>query len=92
MIEVGVQEFLKESRRMLKLVKKPGGSELTLTLRVIALGTAVLGSVGYAFQLVGSALRTAGAPRVAREVVLVVVGTLMVVTLIVLLYVRRRGL
>lgn len=89
---MGIQEFLRESWRMLKLVRKPEGSELTLTLRVIALGTAVLGSVGYAFQLVGSALRTAGAPRVAREIVLIMVGTLMVVTLAVFLYVRRRGL
>ena len=88
---MGLKSFLKETWRMFRLVKKPASAELTLTLRVVALGLVVLGSVGYAFQLAGSALRGAGAPRIAREVVLAVIAVLILITVVAMFYARRRG-
>jgi len=88
---LGVHEFLRDTGRMFKLIKRPERSELMLTLRVVTLGLVVLGVVGYIFQLVGSALRAAGAFHIPREIALFALGASMAVVLGLVLYMRRRA-
>jgi len=58
---MGLRSFLKSCSRLLKLAKKPGRSELWLSIKICFLGVAAIGGVGYVVLLISMALH-GGAP------------------------------
>ncbi len=89
---MGLSEFLRDTSRTLKLIKKPEKRDLMLTLKVIGIGLLVLGLTGFVFQLAGSAMRSAPSPRLPRDLMLIITGAVLAVILALVVYVRRRGL
>ncbi|KPV63739.1 MAG: preprotein translocase subunit SecE [Candidatus Bathyarchaeota archaeon BA2] len=53
---MGLRSFLKSSARLLRLAKKPGRSELWLSIKICFLGTAAIGGVGFIIRLISMAL------------------------------------
>ncbi len=51
---MGIGDFLRESRRILKLATKPARKELWLSLRITILGMILVGMLSYIIQIVMS--------------------------------------
>lgn len=51
-----IQKFFIESKRILKISKKPNKEEYLKTIKVSAIGIAVIGLIGFLIQLVGQSL------------------------------------
>lgn len=84
--------FLKDVVRTLRVAKKPEQKAFKASLRVVSLGIALLGAIGYLFQLAGSALRMVAAPAVSRDVIVIVLAVIAAITLGAVLYLRARYL
>ncbi len=82
--------FLKDVARTLRVARRPDSRAFKASLRVVALGMALLGAIGYIFQLSGSALRAVAAPALPRDVVVVILAAIAAVTLGAVLYLRTR--
>ena len=53
---MGVRSFLASCSRLLKTAKKPGKSEVWLSVKICALGIIVIGLIGFVIQYVASLL------------------------------------
>lgn len=82
--------FLRDVIRTLRVTKRPEPKVFKASMRVVTLGIAVLGAMGYLFQLAGSALRMVAAPLIPRDILVVVLAAIAAVTLGVALYLRAR--
>lgn len=82
--------FFKNVARAVRLARKPSWSEFKLSLRVVLLGLALLGSLGFLFQLVGSTFQFARLGPVPRDVAVVVLGAMTAIMLGAVVYARRR--
>jgi protein translocase SEC61 complex gamma subunit len=51
---MGVREFLRSANAIFKLAHKSDRDEFTLYLKLVALGIAVVGAIGFFIKLVGS--------------------------------------
>jgi protein translocase SEC61 complex gamma subunit len=49
---LGIGDFIRESRRILKLATKPARKELWLSIRITILGMILVGMVSYIIQIV----------------------------------------
>lgn len=49
---MGISDFLKNVRRLLKLAKKPTGKELKLSIRISVLGILVIGFIAFLIRLI----------------------------------------
>ena len=47
-----IKRFLKETRRVLRLTKKPNKEEFKTTVKVTGLGAAVIGALGFVIFLI----------------------------------------
>lgn len=74
---MGGEGTLKRYARIVRSTRKPVKREFLTTLRVVLLGLGVLGGLGYAFQLVGSALQLRPLGGVPREYVPVFIAATM---------------
>ena len=52
-----LRSFLKSCSRLLRLATKPGKSELWLSIKICALGTAAIGIIGFVIKLISFALQ-----------------------------------
>jgi len=55
--ELGLASFLRSCSKLLKLAKKPGRSELWLSIKICFLGIAAIGAIAYIIKFVSSALQ-----------------------------------
>lgn len=55
---MGLRSFLKSSARVLRLAKKPGRSELWLTVKICFLGVLAVGIVAFLIKFTSSALQS----------------------------------
>ena len=53
-VQEDFNKFIKDSKRVLKVAKKPDGKEYRELAKISALGVAVIGVVGYFIVLLGS--------------------------------------
>ncbi len=53
---LGLRSFLKSCSRLLRLAKKPGRSELWLSIRICLLGILVIGVIGFVIKFIAAAL------------------------------------
>ena len=51
-----IQKFFLESKRILKISKKPDKEEYLKTVKVSAIGIAVIGLIGFLIQIIGQLL------------------------------------
>ena len=51
---MGFREFLRSSEAIFRLAHKSDRDEFTLYLKLVALGIAVVGTIGFIIKLVGS--------------------------------------
>ncbi|MFQ6095282.1 MAG: protein translocase SEC61 complex subunit gamma [Candidatus Bathyarchaeia archaeon] len=49
---MGLSSFLKSCSRLLKLSKKPGRSELWLSIRICLLGVLLIGLIGFIIRII----------------------------------------
>jgi len=59
---MGVQEFLAECRRVLAIAHKPSGEELSLSLRISALGLLVIGGIAFIIRFISAMIQGFTAP------------------------------
>jgi protein translocase SEC61 complex gamma subunit len=55
--KLGLRSFLKSATRLLRLAKKPGMSELWLSIKICILGVLVVGVLGFLIKLISSAMQ-----------------------------------
>lgn len=53
---MGLRSFLQSCTRLLRLAKKPGRSELWLSIRICLLGILVIGVIGFIIKFIAAAL------------------------------------
>ena len=53
---MGIQSFLSQCARTLKLAVKPGREELWVSIKISVLGIGVVGLIGFAIKLIGAFL------------------------------------
>ena len=51
---MGFREFLRSSEAIFRLAHKSDRDEFTLYLKLVALGVAVVGTIGFIIKLIGS--------------------------------------
>ncbi len=88
---MGISDKFKKYALIIKFTKKPERREFTLTLKVVTLGFVLLGSIGFVFQLLGSALQFRPIAGVPRELVILGVISVIVLGLAISLYRYRAG-
>lgn len=54
------KEFVKESKRVFRVTKKPDSQEFKTVVKVAGLGILVIGLIGFILHLIGHALKNAG--------------------------------
>ena len=54
---LGLKSFLKSSSRLLRLAKKPGKTELWLTIKICFLGVFAVGAVAFLIKFIASVLQ-----------------------------------
>jgi len=54
---LGLKSFLKSSARLLRLAKKPGKTELWLSVKICFLGVVAVGAVAFLIKLIASVLQ-----------------------------------
>ena len=54
---MGFRSFLKSASRLLKLAKKPGRSELWLSVKICILGVLVVGALSFLIKLISSLIQ-----------------------------------
>jgi len=84
-----VSDRFKKYALIIKFTKKPERREFTLTLKVVTLGFVLLGSIGFVFQLLGSALQFRPVTGVPRELIILGVIGVIVIALAISLYKYR---
>ena len=52
-----IKEFLKTTATLLKLARKPGREEISISLRVTLLGIAILGMIGFIIRFIALAFQ-----------------------------------
>jgi len=57
---MGLRSFLSSAARLLKLAKKPGRSELWLSVKICLLGIAVVGAVGFIIKFISGLMQGFG--------------------------------
>jgi len=57
---LGLRSFLGAAARLLKLAKKPGRSELWLSVKICLLGIAVVGAVGFIIKFISGLMQGFG--------------------------------
>ena len=78
---MGREGTLRKYARVVRSTRKPVRREFFTTLRVVLLGLGVLGGLGYAFQLVGSALQFRPVGSIPKEYVVVFIAAMMGATI-----------
>jgi protein translocase SEC61 complex gamma subunit len=53
---LGLRSFFQSASRLLKLAKKPGRTELWLSIKICFLGTIAIGGIGFLIKLIGTVL------------------------------------
>ena len=53
-VQEDIEKFIKDSKRVLKVSRKPDGQEYIDLAKVSALGVLVIGAIGFAIVLIGS--------------------------------------
>lgn len=84
--------FVEDVLRTLRATKRPDSKTFRASMRVVGLGIIILGSIGYIFQLAGSALRMVSLSPPSTDVLVIVIAALVALVLGVALYVRRKTL
>jgi len=79
-------------RKILKLVRKPPKEEYKLTLKVVLLGLGILGSIGYIFQLIGSAFQFAQVGIIPRDIAIIVIAVIAAIVMGITAYMARKRL
>jgi protein translocase SEC61 complex gamma subunit len=59
---LGLMSFLSSCKRLLKLAKKPGRTELWLSIRICFLGIIAIGVVAFIIKFISAALQGFGGP------------------------------
>ena len=54
------KEFIKESKRVFRVTKKPDKFEFKTVMKVAGLGILLIGLIGFVLNLIGHALQTLG--------------------------------
>lgn len=88
---MGISDKFKKYALIINFTKKPERREFTLTLKVVTLGFVLLGSIGFVFQLLGSALQFRPIAGVPRELIILGVISVIVLGLAISLYRYRAG-
>jgi len=57
---LGLRSFLGAAARLLKLAKKPGRSELWLSVKICFLGIAVIGAMGFVIKFISGLMQGFG--------------------------------
>jgi protein transport protein SEC61 subunit gamma-like protein len=57
---MGLREFVRSASQTLKLAKKSDWTEFSLYLKLVLLGLAVVGTIGFLIQFVASLIRLSG--------------------------------
>ena len=83
--------FLNDVIRTLRVARKADAKTYKASLRIVFLGFALLGSVGYLFQLIGAGLRMATVGPLPSDTVVIVLAAMAAAVLGVALYLRRRA-
>ncbi len=52
-----LKEFISESRRVLRVTKKPNGTELRNIVKISGIGILVIGILGFLIQMMATVLR-----------------------------------
>lgn len=58
---MGLRSFISGAARLLRLAKKPGRSELWLSVKICMLGVAVVGVVGFIIKFISGLMQGFGA-------------------------------
>ena len=53
---LGISQKLEPYRRLLKLAKRPGRSELSLSIKICFIGVVVIGAIGFLIHIAGTYL------------------------------------
>jgi len=54
LVGLGLGSFFKSSARLLRLAKKPGRSELWLTIKICSVGITAIGMIGYVVKILSA--------------------------------------
>ncbi len=87
---MGVLEFVKEMSRAIRLAHKPSWDEFKLTFRIVLLGLALLGAIGFFFQLTGALFQFAEAAFLSRDILIIALVVIVAVTLAAITYLKRK--
>ncbi len=83
--------FINDVIRTLRATKRADPKAYKASLRVVGLGFALLGSLGYLFQLIGAGLRMARFAPASSDVITIALAAVAAVTLAAVLYLRRKA-
>jgi len=70
--------------------RKPDKDEFMLTLKVVAIGLTILGSLGFVFQLIGSAFQFARFGPVPKDIAIIFLAAILAIVMGAIVYARRR--
>jgi protein translocase SEC61 complex gamma subunit len=54
---VGIRSFLESSKRVLALVTRPTSKDLQFTIKIILIGTSIIGFIGFMIKFVATLLQ-----------------------------------
>jgi protein transport protein SEC61 subunit gamma-like protein len=57
MLRLSLHTFLENCRRLLKLATKPDREELTLSLKICAIGVTIIGLIGFIIRFISAMLQ-----------------------------------
>lgn len=87
---VGVSEHIKNIARTVRITRKPDKDEFMLTLKVVMMGLALLGSLGFIFQLIGSAFQFARFGPIPKDTAIIFLAAILAVVLGSIVYARKK--
>ena len=87
---VSIGEYLRNIVRTMKMSRKPDKDEFMLTFKVVVVGLTILGSMGFIFQLIGSAFQFARFGPIPKDITIVFLAAILAIVLGVIVYARRR--
>ena len=87
---MNIGEYLRNIARTIRMSRKPDRDEFMLTLKVVAIGLTILGSLGFVFQLIGSAFQFARFGPVPKDIAIIFLAAILAIVMGAIVYARRR--
>ena len=88
---MGFKSFIFSIKKILRISRKPGKSRFTTTLKTASLSLAIIGSLGFAIQLIATVFNMIPLPSIPKIWGIYALIVIIVIVLAVLAYGRKTG-